>query len=87
MPESGTSNRLSLALGFVALAYFASWLELRISHGVDWWRGAPNQLSLAGAWYYVVARPLVLTSASALGIDISDVRLAMAQGPMACPSK
>ncbi len=34
-----------------------------------------------------VARPLVLTSASALGIDISDVRLAMAQGPMACPSK
>jgi hypothetical protein len=50
-----------LMLGSLALAYLISWVEFRASSGLDWWRGSPHELSLAGAWYYLVARPLVVS--------------------------
>jgi hypothetical protein len=48
-------------LGSLVLAYLVSWVEFRTSSGIDWWRGTPHALSLAGAWYYLVARPLVVS--------------------------
>jgi hypothetical protein len=45
----------------IGLSYFASWFEFKVSAGFDWWRGPPHQLSLAGTWYYFVARPLVVS--------------------------
>ena len=37
-------------IAIVGLSYLASLTEFRVNSGVDWWRGAPHQLSLAGAW-------------------------------------
>jgi hypothetical protein len=46
----------------VVAAYILTWLEFRVGFGkFDWWKTAGlRELSLAGYWYYVVARPLVV---------------------------
>ena len=58
--ERQRDSRLVM-LGSLVLSYLVSWVEFRTSGGFDGWRGAPHELSIAGAWYYLVARPLVVS--------------------------
>lgn len=56
------SDSWLVALGLVVLGYALSFGELSAASSHHWWkRGDAGELSLAGLWYYFVARPLLLT--------------------------